>query len=122
MKTPALVCLSVSTMLLFGCQKNEELPSPEPPPSKVPAASNNAAAAPSGYLGAVGRAEQSMEKTVDTAALNNAVQLFNAQEGRAPESLDELVQKHYIGKLPTPPFGTKLQYDKAKGTVTVVKQ
>jgi hypothetical protein len=122
MKTPIfVVSLSVFSILVSGCQKKEELPAPEPPPSKVPAASNNAAA-PSGYLGAIGRAEQSMEKTVDTAALNNAVQLFNAQEGHAPESLDELVQKKYIGKLPTPPFGTKLQYDKSKGTVSVVKQ
>jgi hypothetical protein len=33
-----------------------------------------------------------------------------------------LVQQKYIPKLPDTPFGTKLVYDAADGTVKVVKQ
>jgi hypothetical protein len=120
MKTSVIAVLS--SALIFGCQKKEELPAPEPAPSKVPAASENLATAPANYLGAAGRAEQSMEKTVDVAAINNALQLFAVQEGHIPETLNELVEKKYIGKLPTPPFGSKLQYDKNEGKVSVVKE
>lgn len=110
------------SVVISGCQKKEELPAPEPAPSKVPAASGNALAAPANYLSAAGRAEQSMEKSIDTVAINNAVQLFQVQEGRNPKTLNELVEKKYLGKLPTPPFGTKLQYNKDDGKVTVVKE
>ena len=50
-----------------------------------------------------------------------ALQLFNVQEGRYPKTLDELVPK-YVGKLPDPPLGYKINYDTVKGEVTVVRQ
>ena len=116
MKTLFPALLSICGLLVFGCQKKEELPAPEPAPAKVPVAAS------ANYFSAAGKAEQAMEKTIDTVALNNALQLFGVQEGRFPETLNELVQKKYIGKLPTPPFGSKLQYDKAEGKVSVVKE
>lgn len=121
MKTPFFIQLCLCSFLVCGCQKKEELPAPQPTPSKVPSGENQAGSA-ANYLGAAGKAEQSMEKTVDTVALNNALQLFAVQEGHIPETLDELVQKKYIGKIPTPPFGSKLQYDKSEGKVSVVKE
>ena len=123
MKTSLILFLSVCSVLFSGCEKKKELPAPENPPSKTPSgAKGDLSTAPVDYLGAAGRAEQSMEKTVDTAAINNALQLFAVQEGRIPETLDELVQKKYLGKLPTPPFGSKLHYDKDAGKVTIVKE
>ncbi|MEO7675826.1 MAG: hypothetical protein ABIV39_03560 [Verrucomicrobiota bacterium] len=80
------------------------------------------ATAPVDYLAAAGKAEQSMEKAIDTAAIDKALQLFAVEEGRIPNSLEELVEKKYLKKLPTPPFGSKLQYDKDAGKVTVVKE
>jgi len=53
--------------------------------------------------------------------LTAALQLFNVQEGRYPKTLDELVPK-YVGKLPDPPLGYKINYDTVKGEVTVVRQ
>lgn len=99
---------------LIGCKKEEPTP-PQPAANETPATPDN-------YLGQITKAEQTMEKKIDTAALNSAVQLFNAQEGRFPKDLNELVEKKYLGKLPVPPFGTKLQYDPADGKVSVVNE
>jgi hypothetical protein len=123
MKTPFVVLLSVFSILIFGCEKKKELPVPETPPSKAPSGSGGSlATAPVDYLATAGKAQQSMEKNIDAAALNKEVELFAAQEGRYPTDLNELVTKKYLGKLPTPPFGTKLQYNAKDGKVTVVKE
>ena len=66
-------------------------------------------------------AKRTADKTIDTAALNQQIQLFNVQEGRFPKDLSELVPK-YIGKLPEAPLGYKLSYDATKGEVSVVRQ
>jgi len=96
-----------------GCGKEQT-----PPPSSTPAQS----ASGGGYLGALAKGHQVAVKGIDTASLNQAVQLFNAQEGRLPTNLDELVAKQYLGKLPDAPAGMKLNYDATQGKVTVVPQ
>ena len=63
-----------------------------------------------------------MMKTIDATSLNENVQLFQAQEGRLPKDLQELVTKGYYKKMPEPPPGMKFVYDAASGKVTVVKQ
>ncbi len=113
MKTLLVTFLSI--FALVACQKKEELPTPQ-------TSGGGLATAPAEYLSSATKAQQAMEKNIDTAAINSALQLFAVQEGRIPETLDELVEKKYLGKLPTPPFGSKLQYDKTAGQVTVVKE
>ena len=93
----------------------------DPPSAWYTGDSGNPLTAPADYLGAVVDAKKHSEKVIDVSALNQAIQLFNVQEGRLPKSLDELVP-NYIGKLPPTPFGTKLVYDATTGTVKVVKQ
>lgn len=66
-------------------------------------------------------AKRTADKTIDVSYLNQALQLFNVQEGRYPKTLDELTPK-YVAQLPQPPLGYKLNYDAAKGEVTVVRQ
>ena len=83
---------------------------------------SSVASAPTDYLKAVTKGEQTAEKTVDTAALNKAVELFNVDKGRNPKDLNELVQEKYIPKLPATPYGTKLDYDPGSGKVSVVRQ
>lgn len=78
--------------------------------------------APVDYLGAVAKAHQSAVKTVDTVSLNQAIEMFNVDKGRFPKDLNELVTEKFIPKLPTPPYGTKLEYDANAGKVKVVKQ
>jgi hypothetical protein len=66
-------------------------------------------------------AKRTADKTIDVSFLNQAVQLFNVQEGRLPKSLDELVPK-YVAKIPDVPLGYKLNYGAGSGTVSVVRQ
>ena len=83
---------------------------------------SNPVTAPLEYVGTAVKQQQSAIKTVYTTALNQAVQLFNVQEGRLPKDLNELVEKKYIRKLPDAPAGMKLSYDADAGKVTVVKE
>src|ERR1700743_1802325 len=97
MKTSLYVSI-VSAALITGCG-NENTPKP------VAATNAPAAPAPSGYLGGLVNAQTRAVKTVDTAALNQAVQLFQVQEGRYPKDLDELVKKQLIAHVPDAPPG-----------------
>jgi PBP1b-binding outer membrane lipoprotein LpoB len=81
----------------------------------------NPITAPVDYIGAVGQAQKYAVKQIDLAYLNQAIQLFNTQEGRLPKDLNELVP-NYVGKIPEAPYGSKIVYDASSGTVTVVKQ
>ena len=75
-----------------------------------------------GVLGAVVKGQQQAIKTIDLSSLNAAVDQFNAAEGRLPKDLDELVQNHYIGKIPAAPIGKKIVYDASTGQVKIVPQ
>jgi hypothetical protein len=55
---------------------------------------------------------------VDVTSLNEQIQIFNAQEGRMPRDLDELVTKEYVSQLPPAPAGMKLVYDAVTGKVS----
>ena len=115
----AIFLLTAATgLLLAGCGKKYDQPAPA---TNAPA-SGSLLTAPVDYLGAAAKAQQSAVKTVDTTSLNKAIEMFNVQEGRFPKDLNELVEKKFIPQLPTPPFGTKLEYDANAGTVRVVKQ
>ena len=105
-------------LLLAGCGEKSN-PSAQ---TTNAAASGNLLTAPVDYLGAAANAEHSAVKTVDVTSLNQAIQMFNVDKGRNPKDLNELVTEKFIPKLPTPPFGTKLDYDPNTGTVKVVKQ
>ena len=104
-------------LLLVGCGNNS---------SKSASGTNSATGgslvtAPVDYIGAAAKAKQNTVKTIDTASLDKAIQLFNVEKGRNPKDLNELVEKKYMPKLPAPPFGSKLDYDPASGKVKVVK-
>jgi len=111
-------------LVLAGCGKNNSSSHPQGTnTSQTTNKTESANPAPSSvdYLGTLMRADQNAVKTIDVSYLNQAVQLFNTQEGRLPKNLDELVP-NYVGKLPATPYGTKLDYDASSGTVKVVKQ
>lgn len=118
MKTPFLLPV-LTGLLLIGCSDSSN--------NSTPASTNaptdgSVATAPVDYLNTAAKAKHSADKTVDTVALSKAVDMFNVQEGRFPKDLDELVAKKYIPLIPTPPFGSKIEYDAKTGTVKVVKQ
>jgi len=81
----------------------------------------NPLTAPADYVGAVMQAKKYAEKQIDLATVNQAIQTFNAAEGRYPKDLQEMVP-NYLGKIPQAPYGYKIVYDATAGTVKVVKQ
>jgi hypothetical protein len=118
MKTPIYVSIA-ACLLLLGCGEKSDKPAQL---TKHGTSATNLDEAPAGYLGALGKGQQAAVKTVDTASLNQAVQLFNVEHGRYPKDLDELVQDKYVRQLPATPHGMRLDYDAAAGKVRVVKQ
>jgi len=74
------------------------------------------------YLSTLAKGEIRAVKTVDTASLNQAIQMFNVQEGRFPKDLDELVKSKLIGEIPAAPAGMKIVYDSTAGQVKVVNE
>ncbi|MCU0784498.1 MAG: hypothetical protein MUF81_10740 [Verrucomicrobia bacterium] len=117
MKT-ILFLTAATSLLLAGCGEKSN------PPAQTTntATGGNPLTAPVDYLAAAAKAQQSAVKTVDTTSLNKAIEMFNVDMGRFPKDLNELVAEKYIPILPTPPFGTKLDYDANAGKVKVVKQ
>jgi hypothetical protein len=113
-------CLALTaSLLLIGCGGSSDKP---PQPTNGAAAGSSPLSAPADYVGALGKAQQTAVKTVDTASLNQAIQLFNVEHGRNPKDLNELVEGKFISKIPAAPYGMKLEYDAAAGKVKVVKQ
>ena len=116
-----LLLLAVSALILAGCNKNA---GSSPSSTNAASAGTNHigfATAPVDYLKSAADADKSMTKKIDVTYLNEALEQYNVQEGHYPKTLDDLVP-NYVGQLPTPPYGFKLDYDSSKGTVSVVQQ
>ncbi len=108
----ALILLA-ATLVLAGCGNGQGGSS----------STNSALSAPTGgYLDTLANSRDRAVKVVDTAALTQAVQMFNATEGRFPKDLDELVTNKLIAEIPVTPRGKKLDYNPATGEVKLVDQ
>lgn len=110
--------IAVAGLLLAGCGKED----PAAKPTGTPSPGGNPVTAPVDYLGAVAKGKKTADKTLETAALNQTIQLFYAQEGRYPKNLNELVAPGYLSKLPAPPAGMKFDYNPATGQFKIVPQ
>ena len=107
--------LAAAAMLATGCGEKSKT-------SQAVNEVSNVVTAPVNYLGAVVQAQKYSEKQIDLAYVNQAIQQFQAGEGRLPKDLNELVEMHYLGKVPAAPFGYKIVYDATAGSIKVVKQ
>jgi len=114
MKTNPFLIL-MAGLLFFGCGKKDAA---KPETSST----GNPVTAPADYLGAVANAKKKAESTVDTVGLQKTIDLFQAQEGRLPKSLNELVGPGYLSALPAPPAGMKFDYSPTTGQIKVVPQ
>jgi hypothetical protein len=115
-------CLLAISLLLAACSEKTDQP-----PAKTATNTNSAASggttpatAPGDYLGAMVKAQQSAVKTIDVGSLDKAIQMFEADKGRNPKDLDELVKEKFIARIPDAPNGMKIVYDANAGTVKVV--
>jgi hypothetical protein len=97
--------------LLTGCGERPDAP-----------LKSNPATAPADYLKSAAKSQQHAIKTVDTAALNKAIELFYVQEGHFPKNLEEVVEKKLISEIPPAPAGMKIVYDAKAGVVMVEKE
>jgi len=116
MKPLALASLA-GALLLSGCGNNsgtsqQTTNAATPPPA--PAGDN--------YGSVLANAQNRALDVVDTSSLKSAIQLFNAQEGRFPKSLDELVSSRMIAKIPPAPRGKKLDYNPTTGEIKIVNE
>jgi hypothetical protein len=111
---------TLAGLLLAGCSdKNANSTSPV---KATNAPGNSVLSAPADYVGGLANAQNKALKTVDVASVNEAIQMFNEQEGRFPKDLNELVTSKMIPKIPAAPYGMKLSYDSTAGKVSVVPQ
>jgi len=108
---PSLPLLSLLGALLAGCGEKPGAP-----------AKANPATAPADYLKSAATSQKRAIRTVDTATLNKAVELFYVQEGRYPKELAEVVEKKIIAEIPPAPAGMKIIYDATAGIVRVEKE
>ena len=110
----ALPILSLMAGLIFaGCKKEDAQKSSTEP-------GGNPVTAPVDYLAAAAKAKQNAAKTVSSAGLDKAIQLFAANEGRYPKDLNELVRPDYLNAIPPPPAGMQYSYNPTNGVVKVV--
>src|SRR5687768_7036972 len=107
----------VAGLLFIGCGKDQSSSSSA---STNAASSANPLTAPVDYLGAAAKARQSAEKTLSPLGLEQAIQMFHAQEGRFPKNLQELVPV-YLASIPPAPAGARYDYDSKTGFLKVVR-
>ena len=115
MKAFNLFLILTVAVLLAGCGDGSKA-------AKAVNTVSNLVDAPVNYVGAVVQAQKYSEKQIDLAYVNQAIQQFQAGEGRLPKDLDEMVAMHYLGKIPEAPYGYKIVYDATAGSIKVVKQ
>ena len=113
MKISLSISLLAAAALLAGCGDDSK---------KAVKAVDNVVSAPVNYVGATMQAEKYSQKQIDLAYVNQAIQQFQAGEGRLPKDLNEMVEMHYLGKVPAAPYGYKIVYDATAGSIKVVKQ
>ena len=119
MKTPTYLCI-IGSLLLLGC--GDKTDKPVSAATNASSSGSSPLTAPVDYLGALGKGQQKAVQTADLVTLKSAIQMFNVDKGRNPTDLSELVREQYIPRLPAAPYGMKIVYDAASGTVKVVKE
>mgnify|MGYP004325092349 CR=1 FL=1 len=123
MKTNWIFALAVSlTLVACGGSPKKDKSAKENEKSKsegTASEDDNPLLAPVNYVGALGRAKNVSEKKINLANIQNAINQFNALEGRYPRSLGELVKEGYYAKLPAPPKGKRYLYNSKTGQIGI---
>jgi hypothetical protein len=113
MRTLPFLFAAACLCFFSGC-KQESSSQPKPD------SSGNPLTAPADYVGALGKAQKSAQKTLGGVGLDQAIKAFQAENGRSPKNLEELVSSGAINEIPPAPRGMKYDYDPATGRVKVV--
>lgn len=73
------------------------------------------------YLGAMAQAKKTSENVVNVASVQEAVNMFQATEGRYPKDLQEVMSTDLLTSLPVLPQGYQYGYDAQSGKVKAVR-
>ena len=91
-------------------------------PAKSSTSGGNPITAPVDYLGAVVKSQKTAGNKISTLNLKQAIQSYQAQEGKLPKDLQDLVKAGILPSLPTPPQGMQFSYDAKTGDVKAIAQ
>ncbi len=81
---------------------------------------SEAISAPADYVGAVAQAGRKSETVLALTQIQRAIQTYQAEEGKLPFNMDELVESGHLVRLPELPSGMKLSYDRSTGEVDII--
>ena len=85
------------------------------------ASSGNPLTAPVDYLAVQAKAKKMADTKLSSAGIGQAIGMFQAEKGRAPKNLNELVPD-YLPSVPPAPAGMKYDYNSSSGALKVVPQ
>ena len=108
-------CLLVAGLVFTGCEKKT------PKAGDGSASSGNPITAPVDYLAVQAKAKKMADTKLSSAGIGQAIGMFQAEKGRSPKDLNELVPD-YLPKIPPPPAGMKYDYNASSGAIKVVPQ
>ena len=118
-----LLLLSAALLVVItGCGDSSKSKTPSGGNTNASSDTASPLTAPVDYLDAINKGQRSAERTVDTASITKAVELFHVENGRFPKDLNELVAEKFLPQIPTPPRGMKITYDADTGKVKIVAQ
>jgi len=108
MRTIVLVLFVLSSVFMVSCKKKEQSGENLTPMNAVEK-----------YGGVMSKTLKKSKAMDGMMYIKNKINTFQMQEGRYPSSLNELVEKRYLDKLPEPPKGMTFNYDPATGNIDV---
>jgi hypothetical protein len=115
----------VSTAALLGMTGCGDSSATKPPAASATNTADSGSSpltAPVDYLDSLNKGQRSAERTVETASITKAIELFHVENGRFPKDLNELVTEKFLPQIPAPPRGMKITYDADTGKVKVAAQ
>ncbi len=108
MKRGWLVIFLLIPFLVISCSRKKETEEELTPMNAVEK-----------YGGVMSKTLKKSKAMDDLLYIKNKINTFQIQEGRYPDSLNELVEKKYLDKLPEPPKGMSFHYEPSTGKVDV---
>lgn len=109
---------AILILLAIGC--GEPGSNPDSEKETASETGQNPLTAPVDYLGAVANAKKSSEGVLALTTLSKAIQMYQAEEGKLPMNLDELIESGYLTRMPKVPYNTKISYNKETGVLDIV--
>ena len=106
-------------VVFAGCSADKPEPVTDEAAEKTEEIGSNPLLAPVEYLGATARAKTSSQAKIALAPIQQAIQMYQVENGSFPPNLNALVQGGQIRALPTLPQGSTYQYNPSTGAVTV---